>query len=408
MNHFSTIPEAIAEIKKGKLLIVADSPKRENEADFFIPAGGVTPTAITTMVTYGGGLVCVAITSAQARRLHVPLMVSPGENTEKTGVNFTVSVNARRGITTGISAFDRAKTIRILADPHSNEQDIVKPGHVFGLVARDGGVLEREGHTEAAVDLSRLAGKMSAGVLCEIVGRNGHMAKRDELIRLSRKLDIKMITIRDLARYLRAHPLPLLPKHHGLVRVSSAALPTAYGTFTVVAYRSILDNREHAALILGEPRGNALVRIHSGCLTGDALFSLRCDCGSQLAKAMRMVQKAKQGVIVYLNQEGRGIGLGNKIKAYALQDEGYDTVEANHKLGLPADPRSYEAAADILKDLGIRDVRLLTNNPEKEKQLSHFGIRITQRIPLEIPPNGVNAAYLKTKKQKLGHTLSNV
>lgn len=408
MNQFCTIPEAIAEMKKGRLLIVVDSPRRENEADFYIPADAASPAAITTMIRHGGGIVCAAITKGQARRLNLPLMIPAGENTEKTGVNFTVSVNAKKGVTTGVSAFDRAKTIRILADPRSVEADLVKPGHVFGLVARDAGVLEREGHTEAAVDLARLAGYAPAGVLCEIVGASGRMAKRDELVRIAQNLTIKIVAIRDLVRYLQAHPLPLPPKHPDLVRISTAALPTTQGTFEIVAYKSASDRGEHVALVLGEPHDGALVRIHSGCLTGDALHSLRCDCGEQLAESMRRIRKAKGGIVVYLQQEGRGIGLGNKIKAYALQDQGHDTVEANHVLGFPADSRTYEAAADILEDLGVRKVRLLTNNPEKERQLARLGIKVLERVSLECPPNGVNTEYLKTKKRKLGHRLTKV
>ncbi len=405
-NHFCTIPEAIAESRKGKLLIVVDSPKRENEADLYIPADAVTPAAVTTMIKRGGGVLCAAITAAQAQRLQLPLMVPSGENAEKTAVNFTVSVSARRGITTGISAFDRARTIRVLADSRSSETDIVKPGHVFGLIARMGGVLEREGHTEAAVDIARLAGRSPAGVLCEIVGVNGRMAKRDELIQLSRVLNIKMVAIRDLVRYLRVHPLPPLPSHPDTVRISSSTLPTTYGMSTIAIYKSASDNREHTALIFGKPRDKALVRVHSQCLTGDTLFSLRCDCGNQLQKSMRKIQKAGAGVIVYLNQEGRGIGLGNKIRAYALQDKGHDTVEANSELGFRADARSYEAAADILKDIGLRSICLLTNNPEKEEQLTHFGITIVTCIPLESRANSTNAKYLKTKKNKMRHRLT--
>ncbi|KKW19419.1 MAG: 3,4-dihydroxy-2-butanone 4-phosphate synthase [Parcubacteria group bacterium GW2011_GWA2_51_10] len=410
ISKYASISEAISEMKKGKLLIVVDSPQRENEADFFIPADFATPKAITTMIRHGGGIVCGAITRAQAARLRLPLMIPPGENAEKTGVSFTVSVNAKKRITTGVSAFDRARTIRVLADLRSKADDLVRPGHVFGLVARDGGVLERRGHTEAAVDLARLAGKSPAGVLCEIVGESGRMAKRDEVVRLARKLGIKIVAIRDLALYLRKHPLPPLPQHAEVVRISSSKLPTKYGVFTIVAYKSISDGREHAALILESAKNErevaTLVRVHSGCITGDMLFSLRCDCGPQLAESMRRIQKEKAGAIVYLSQEGRGIGLGNKIKAYALQDRGHDTVEANHALGFRADSRTYEAAAHILEDLGIREVRLLTNNPEKEKQLAAFGIEIRERVPLEIAPNGVNDGYLKTKKRKLGHRLT--
>ncbi len=408
MNAFASIPEAVADVASGKMLIIVDHPKRENEGDLYIAADAVTPAVITTMIKHGGGILCTAITEAQAYRLHLPLMVPSGENAEKTQVNFTVSINARTGITTGVSAFDRAKTIRVLANPRSKPSDLVKPGHVFGLVAREGGILTREGHTEAAVDLARLAGKTSAGVLCEIVGRGGRMAKRDEIARLSQKLGIRMVAIRDLVRYLRAHPLPPFPKTLQVVRIASATLPTQHGAFTITAYRSIADGREHAALVFGKPRAGALVRVHSSCLTGDALFSLRCDCGEQLKESMRMISTAGAGIIVYLNQEGRGIGLGNKIRAYALQDKGRDTVQANHELGLPIDSRSYEAAADILKDKKMSEIRLLTNNPEKVQQLCNFGITVTERVSLESTPNKVNARYLRTKKNKMGHRLIRV
>lgn len=407
-NAFCSIPEAIADVRKGKMLVIVDSPKRENEADLYIAADAVTPRAIVTMIKHGGGLICAAITETQARRLHLSLMVSPESNREKTGVNFTVSLNAVKGISTGVSAHDRARTIRILTSPKSKPNDVVRPGHVFGLIARRGGVLERQGHTEAAVDLARLAGRASAGVLCEVVGRSGRMAKRSEIRKLAARLGIKVVAIDDLAHYLRKHPLQELPRNSSVVRVASSSLPTPYGTFAITAYKSVLDGREHAALVLGRPKKNALVRVHSQCLTGDTFFSLRCDCGAQLKESMRRIQQEGAGVIVYKSQEGRGIGLGNKIRAYALQDEGLDTVEANLALGFSADNRTYEAAAHILQDLGIRDTRLLTNNPEKERQLSEYGVEVNKRIPLETRPNGANRAYLKTKKKKLGHQLTRV
>jgi len=417
IKNFCAVPEAISEIKKGRMLIVVDSPKREDEADLYIPADAATGENINTMLKYGGGIVCAAITPMQAHNLQLSAMVPLGKNTEKTGVNFTVSVNAKKGITTGVSAYDRAKTIRILANPKSRAGDITKPGHVFGLVARAGGLLKREGHTEAAVDLARLAGRRHAGVLCEIVGKSGRMAKSAEIRKVSRELNIKVVAIKDIVRYLRAHPLPLLPSPHGVARFSESTLPTRHGTFRIVVYTSTFDDLEHVVLVHGDIEKTpfdgthdkpVIVRIHSQCLTGDTFGSLRCDCKEQFQASMEIIKKAGSGIIVYLNQEGRGIGLGNKIKAYALQDEGYDTVDANHALGFSADARDYEVAALILKDLDAKKVKLLTNNPEKEKQLSSFGIKVAERIPLEISHNEVNEAYLTTKKKKLGHQLKKV
>lgn len=417
IKNFCTVPEAIDEVKKGKMLIVVDSPKRENEADLYIPADAATGENINTMLKYGGGIVCAAITPMQAHRLELSSMVPLAQNTEKTGVNFTVSLNAKRGITTGVSAYDRAKTIRILANPKSRASDIVKPGHVFGLVARAGGLLKRAGHTEAAVDLARLAGRQPAGVLCEIVGENGRMARGAEIARFSRERNIKIVAIKDIVRYLRTHPLPQFESPHGVARFSESAIPTRHGTFRIIIYTSTFDDMEHVALVRGDikkmPFDNAhgkpaLVRVHSQCLTGDTFGSLRCDCREQLQASMEIISKAGSGIIVYLNQEGRGIGLGNKIKAYALQDEGYDTVDANHALGFAADARDYEVAALILKDLGAKKIKLLTNNPEKEKQLSSFGIKIIERVPLEMSRNKMNTAYLRTKKKRLGHRLKNV
>ena len=426
-SNFCTVPEAIEEIKHGRMLIIVDSPKREDEADLYISADAATPETVNTMLKYGGGILCTAITAGQAHNLQLSAMVPLGKNTEKTGVNFTISVNAKKGITTGVSAYDRAKTIRILANPKSKVEDITKPGHVFGLVARAGGLLKREGHTEAAVDLARLAGRAPAGVLCEIVGKNGRMAKGAEIRRFSRELNIKIVAIKDIVQYLRARPLPLLLSPYGVARFSESTLPTRHGTFRIIVYTSTSDDLEQVALVhlpaaptaqAGGDIGKkpfhgahdkpALVRLHSQCLTGDTFGSLRCDCREQLHKSMELIAEEGRGIIVYLNQEGRGIGLGNKIKAYALQDEGYDTVDANHALGFAADARDYEVASLILKDLGAKKIKLLTNNPEKEKQLSSFGIKIEERVPLEILHNKINAAYLSTKKKKLGHQLKKV
>jgi len=310
------------------------------------------------------------------------------------------------GITTGVSAFDRVKSIKILANPKSKQSDLTRPGHVFGLVAKQGGVLERDGHTEAAVDLARIANLNPTGVLCEIVRADGKMAKLKDLIILSQELNIKMVSINDLIKYLKRNPLPPLPEKSEVIKVATSTLPTIYGTFQISVYKSITDNREHTVLLMGDIKQPLLTRVHSQCLTGDTFLSLRCDCGQQLHQSMKLISKAPSGVILYLNQEGRGIGLVNKIKAYSLQDQGHDTVEANHTLGFPADARNYKVAADILKDLGIKKINLLTNNQDKEKQLATFGIDIIKRVPIESRHNGVNTKYLATKKHKLGHQLS--
>lgn len=403
--NLSTIAQAIEDIKKGKMLIIVDDPDRENEGDFYIPADQSTPESIMTMIKLGGGLICTAITEQQAFNLQLPLMISRLDNNEKTKVNFTVSVNAKKNITTGVSAFDRLKTIKILADKRSSPEDLSRPGHVFGLVAKNGGSVKRDGHTEAAVDLARLAGFTPAGVLCEIVGANGQMAKMVELTKLSQKLNIRIISIKDLISYLKNNPLPTLKDAQKIIKTATSTLPTKYGNFQITVYKSIIDNKEHVALIKEKINDPVLLRIHSQCLTGDVLSSLRCDCQEQLHKSMKLVNENGSGIILYLNQEGRGIGLTNKIKAYELQDKGLDTVEANQALHLPIDDRSYKIAGEILKLIGISKVNLLTNNPTKIKKLSEFGIIVEKQIPLEIPSNGINDKYLKTKKQKLGHLL---
>ena len=408
MKTFVSIPEALNEIRKGKLLIVVDSSDRENEGDLYIPTDLLTPKHMTAMIRHGGGLICTAITKEQAWRLSLPLMVPAHENREKTHVNFTVSLSAKKGVTTGVSAFDRAKTAKTMANPKSTGKNLARPGHMFGLVAEPGGVLKRDGHTEAAVDLARLAGLTPAGVLCEVVGKNGRMATQAELIALSNKLSVKMVHIRDIKRHLLKHPLPAFPEPPCVTRMAESKLRTAYGVFTIAIYEAFADRREHAALFFGNLKKSPLVRLHSRCVTGDVFSSLQCDCGGQLAESMRLLQKDKGGVLLYLDQEGRGIGLANKIKAYALQEKGYDTVEANHALGLPSDARNYKVAADILKDLGVTSVRLLTNNPEKKKQLMRHGITVAARVPLERIPNHINRKYLKTKKKKMGHHLRKV
>ena len=408
MNSFATIPQAIKEVKQGKMIIIVDDPDRENEGDFYIPTDKATPDSILTMIRFGGGLICAAITKEQAVCLKLPLMVEPLENNETTKVNFTVSVSAKKGITTGVSALDRLKTIKVLANSKSSPSDLSRPGHIFGLVAKNGGVLERDGHTEAAVDLARLADFTPTGVLCEIVGQDGEMAKLPELIKLSKKLNIKIISIKDLAKYLKKNPLPRLDDVQEIIKTATSILPTKYGMFQLIVYKSVIDNKEHIVLVKGEIKDTVLLRIHSQCITGDTFLSLKCDCGEQLHQSMNLINKNGSGVILYLNQEGRGIGLTNKIKAYALQDKGLDTVEANESLGLPIDARQYKIAVDILKDLGIFKINLLTNNPNKEKQLSKFGIEIIKTTPIETKPNNVNRNYLEVKKKKLGHLLNHI
>ncbi len=397
-KYFCTIDEAISEIKKGKMLILIDNPKRENEGDLYISADKVTPKAITAMIRFGGGLICAAITAEQANRLQLPLMVEGMANTEKTKVNFTVSVNAKKGIFTGVSAYDRAKTIKVLTSPKSVPQDLVKPGHVLGLIAKDGGVLEREGHTEAAVDLARLAGLNPAGVLCEILRKDGKVARLPDLYQLSQKLNIKIVSIDDLVEYLR--------HKSKVVKTAVSKLPTKYGLFEIVVYES--QGHEHVVVKSIQIKAESpLVRLHSRCLTGDTFASLRCDCGDQLTKSMKAVSR-EGGLILYLNQEGRGIGLTSKIHAYSLQDQGVDTVEANLHLGLPIDARDYSVAAEILKDLGLYQIKLLTNNPQKVREMEKYGIKVNAQVSLEASPNKVNRSYLLAKKHKLGHKLTRV
>ncbi len=410
MRATISIPQAIKEIKKGKMLILVDDPARENEGDFFLPAGLVTAKTVNFMTKHGRGLICVAVSSDRAVKLELPLMIPSLENTEKTKVNFTVSVNARRGISTGISAFDRAKTIRILANLASKPRDLTKPGHVFPLVAAEKGLAGRAGHTEAAVTLAALADFEPAGALCEILREDGRTANISDLLKIGKKFDIPLLRISDLARYAEKHPLSLntVPAHR-VMKTASARLPTSHGFFQIIIYKSLDDNREHTVLLAGKPGIKPiLTRVHSRCLTGDTLLSLRCDCGPQLHQSMKMIKARGQGVIIYLNQEGRGIGLTNKIKAYRLQEKGFDTVEANHQLGFVSDARDYRVAAEILRDLGISRVELLTNNPAKQKQLKAAGIEVAACLPLEIEPNEINSKYLTVKKRKLSHRLTYV
>lgn len=395
---FNTIEEALEDIRSGKMIVVVDDEDRENEGDLLMAAEKITPEAINFMAMYGRGLICVPLTSERIQSLQLEPMVT--QNTDPHGTAFTVSVDAISS-STGISAFERADTVKILADPKSTAKDLRRPGHVFPLRARDGGVLVRAGHTEGAVDLARYAGLEPAGVICEIMNEDGTMARVPHLLEFVKKHNLKIITIKDLIRYRR--------RTEKLVElVESINLPTDFGDFRAIGYRSLLDNQEHLALVKGivandEP---VLVRVHSECLTGDVFHSRRCDCGEQLAAAMERIEQEGRGVLLYMRQEGRGIGLLNKLKAYKLQEEGIDTVEANLALGFPPDLRDYGVGAQILVDLGIKKVRLMTNNPRKIVGLEGYGLEVIERIPVEIAPKPENENYLATKKLKLGHYLT--
>lgn len=380
--------------------MVVDDPNRENEGDLIIAAEKVTSEAVNFMITHGRGLVCAPLTEERLKKLGLEQMIAHNQESMKTA--FTVSCDAHHkfGVTTGISAKDRASTIKVLTDDKSQAADLVKPGHVFPLKAVEGGVLRRAGHTEAAVDLSELAGLKKAGVICEIIQENGEMARLADLIKFARTHHLKIITISDLIRYR-------LKREKFITLAAVSNLPTKFGVFELRCYQNLLDGREHLALVLGKVKGqkNVLVRVHSECTTGDVFNSLRCDCGEQLERALALIGAEKKGVLVYMKQEGRGIGLSNKIKAYSLQDQGLDTVEANQKLGFPADLRDYGIGAQILADLGLSTLRLLTNNPSKIIGLEGYGLKVKERIPLEVKPNSHNICYLKTKSKKLGHLL---
>ena len=396
----NTIDEVIKDIKKGKMVVVVDDPSRENEGDLIASAGDITPEKINFMAKYGRGLICVPMEDDRAEVLGLHLMSKTPQDPFKTA--WAVSVDAAEGVTTGISAHDRARTIRLLADEASAEQDFVKPGHVFPLRSKRGGVLVRAGHTEASVDLMKLAGKKPVGVICEIMNENGTMARMPDLVRFASRHGLKICAIEDLIKYRRE-------KEHLIEKVARTKLPTPYGEFDLYAYRSMIDDYQHLALVKGDIRkGEVLVRVHSQCLTGDVFHSLRCDCGDQLEKALKIISDEGKGVLLYLAQEGRGIGILNKLKAYQLQDQGYDTVEANEKLGFNADLRDYGIGAQILADLGLKKIRLLTNNPRKIVGLKGYGLRITGRMPLEVEPGEKNRRYLRVKKERLGHKLKHV
>ena len=397
-SPFATVEEAIEDIRQGKFVVVVDDEDRENEGDLTIAAQFATPEAVNFMVIHARGLVCLCLTEERCDELGLRQMTE--QNETPFGTAFTVSVEAREGVTTGISAHDRAHTIQVAIDPTSQPSDLVQPGHVFPLRARRGGVLQRTGQTEAAVDLARLAGLNPAGVVCEIMKDDGSMARVPDLVPYCARHGLKMITVADLVEYRR--------RHERLVeRQTSVRLPTAYGEFTAVAFRETLTGKHHVALVKGDVAvaENVLVRVHSECLTGDVFHSLRCDCGEQLEHALGRIEVEGTGVLLYLSQEGRGIGLLNKLRAYELQEQGLDTVEANLRLGFAADGREYGIGSQILADLGLSTIRVLTNNPKKISGISGFGLEVVEQVPIRMPPNAENRRYLDTKREKLGHTL---
>lgn len=395
----SKIEEAIDDIKNGKMVIVIDDEDRENEGDLTMAAEMVTPEAINFMATYGRGLICVPMLGEHLDKLNLPLMVS--NNTARLSTAFTVSVDSLIGTTTGISALDRSNTIRTLTDDETKPEDLGRPGHIFPLRYVEGGVLKRTGQTEASIDLCRLGGLREAAVICEIMADDGHMARMPQLEEFAQQHDIKMVSVEDLISYRR--------RHERLIdRVAEARVPTEYGDFTAVSYSSVVDVQEHIAFVKGDVRqkDTVLVRVHSECLTGDVFGSKRCDCGYQVQLALEAIEKYGSGVLLYMRQEGRGIGIHNKLKAYALQDKGYDTVEANVMLGFAPDPRQYGIGAQILEDLGVKKMRLLTNNPTKRVGLEGFGLEVVERIPIIAPPTDENVKYMETKRKRMGHILN--
>jgi len=396
VSEFASVAEAIEDIRAGRMVVVVDDPDRENEGDLVVAAEFATQEAVNFMATHARGLVCLCLTGDRCEALGLPQMTQ--RNEARLGTAFTVSVEAREGVTTGISAGDRAHTIAVAIDPASTPRDLVQPGHVFPLRARDGGVLVRAGQTEAAVDLARLAGLNPAGVVCEIMNEDGTMARVPDLVPYCERHGLKMITVADLIEYRR--------RTEKLVeRVVSVQLPTEYGFFTAVAFRETLTGREHVALVMGEVGDDILVRVHSECLTGDVFHSLRCDCGEQLESALATIAAAGNGVVLYMAQEGRGIGLLNKLRAYELQEQGLDTVDANLALGFAADEREWGIGNQILAELGITTMRLLTNNPKKVSGVEAYGLRVTEQVPIEMPPHPENVRYLAAKRDKLGHKL---